>query len=350
MAWIASNTPLDQSQMENNALLLASYFSAKGWSLNAICGMLGNMQSESTINPGRWESGVVAPESGYGLVQWTPSTNVTDWLTVNNYPIDSGEGQCARIQYELDNGLQWIPTPMYPQSFKEFSTSLLKPYDLAMMFIRNYERPFDPNQPARGLQAEAWFTFLSESYFTPRLTKEGMQGARYWYSSTNPFYPAYGLPNCTCYAWGRFWEIGDWNKTGENVPTLPTGNGGEWWGSVTGYETGQIPQLGCVACYKSKSGGAGHVAIVEKLDGDTITMSNSNYYRGTEGTPEWERNYFFLSTATKQNNWEWDSDLTFQGFIYNPYARQPVPPPTPVVKKKLPYWFYLRPNYKKGMN
>ena len=38
--------------------------------------------------------------------------------------------------------------------------------------------------------------------FVPRLTRDGMQGNPYWYSR-NPFYLAgYGLPNCTCYAFG----------------------------------------------------------------------------------------------------------------------------------------------------
>lgn len=66
--------------------------------------------------------------------------------------------------------------------------------------------------------------------YTPRLDDNGIVDNFHWYSD-NPFYIAgYGLPNCTCYAWGRFWEIGDPNSTGENKPTeLPTGDGGVWW-------------------------------------------------------------------------------------------------------------------------
>lgn len=45
--------------------------------------------------------------------------------------------------------------------------------------------------------------------FTPRLTDTGILNNFHWYSD-NPFYQSgYGMPNCTCYAWGRFWEIGD---------------------------------------------------------------------------------------------------------------------------------------------
>ena len=45
--------------------------------------------------------------------------------------------------------------------------------------------------------------------FNPRLNLNGMLNNFYWYSD-NPFYQSnYGLPNCTCYAYGRFWEISD---------------------------------------------------------------------------------------------------------------------------------------------
>ena len=64
--------------MQNNAVLLWSYFKAQGWTLNAVAAMLGNMQSESTINPGIWE-GLDPFVGGYGLVQWTPYTKYSDW-------------------------------------------------------------------------------------------------------------------------------------------------------------------------------------------------------------------------------------------------------------------------------
>lgn len=62
--------------------------------------------------------------------------------------------------------------------------------------------------------------------YTPRLDDQGIMGNFHWYSD-NPFYQSgYGMPNCTCYAWGRFWEIGDVNNIGENKPTqLPLSDG-----------------------------------------------------------------------------------------------------------------------------
>lgn len=46
----SSNT-LTIEQMKINATYIWSALSYQGWTLNAVCGMLGNMQSESAINP-----------------------------------------------------------------------------------------------------------------------------------------------------------------------------------------------------------------------------------------------------------------------------------------------------------
>lgn len=37
--------------MQVNARYIWAYLQAKGWTLNAVAGVLGNMQSESSINP-----------------------------------------------------------------------------------------------------------------------------------------------------------------------------------------------------------------------------------------------------------------------------------------------------------
>ena len=44
-----SGTPT--AEQETNANIIRSFFIDKGWTINAICGMLGCMQGESTINP-----------------------------------------------------------------------------------------------------------------------------------------------------------------------------------------------------------------------------------------------------------------------------------------------------------
>lgn len=70
------------------------------------------------------------------------------------------DNNLSRIIYEVANNLQWIATSSYNYSFSDFTHSTDTPYNLAMAFLRNYERPADPNQPYRGTQAEAWYSFL----------------------------------------------------------------------------------------------------------------------------------------------------------------------------------------------
>lgn len=51
MAWISRNGYLNQSEMENNANIVISYFRSQGVNDVTIAAILGNMQAESTINP-----------------------------------------------------------------------------------------------------------------------------------------------------------------------------------------------------------------------------------------------------------------------------------------------------------
>ena len=175
--------------------------------------------------------------------------------------------------------------------------------------------------------------------FVPRLDDNGIANNPKWYSD-NPFYQSgFGLPNCTCYAWGRFWEeSNDDVNSMDNKPTqLPTGDAGVWWPRAVAsgyYETGQIPELGAVICFE-RTGHAGHVAIVEEIDATTqeITCSNSEY----------QGRYFYVTHISPDSNgrYNWGS-YVHQGFIYNPFVI-PGPPPTPTEeKKKFPWVLYAR--------
>ena len=315
MATYSSNKYLTAygTEMTANATYIYDYFTSKGWTKNSICAMLGNMQRESTINPGIWQNLDEGNTSlGLGLVQWTPATNLIDWCNSNNLNYLSIDAQCKRIIYELENGLQWITTSNYPESFSEFTQSTKDVEYLVYAFLKNYERAGVEAISERIDNAEYWFNKLSSiSSFKPRLTSDGIEGSKYWYSNKNPFYASgYGLPNCTCYAWGRFWEISDINGDGSNVPTLPTGDAGTWFENVSGYETGTKPRLGAVICWSDNSGGAGHVAIVEEIKGNgDIVVSQSGY----------ESSLFWTSTIYASNGYSY-TGKTFQGFIYNPFA------------------------------
>jgi hypothetical protein len=70
------------------------------------------------------------------------------------------DANLSRILWEVENKVQWIDKSM---SFREFTKSTDTAYNLAMKFIKAYERPKDPTQPKRGTQANFWYEFLSGS-------------------------------------------------------------------------------------------------------------------------------------------------------------------------------------------
>lgn len=165
---ISENRYLTLDEMEINAQYILDKLLSKGWTKESICGTLGNMQSESTINPGIWESLLEGNMSGgFGLVQWTPASKYTSWADSKGFAWGDIDGQIERLVYEVENGLQWISTPTYPMTFKEYVESTSSPYELAMVFIANYERPLEPNQPIRGTQADYWYEKLTGGVIPP---------------------------------------------------------------------------------------------------------------------------------------------------------------------------------------
>lgn len=142
--------------------------------------------------------------------------------------------------------------------------------------------------------------------FSPRFTEPSDDNQ--YYISTNAggnnpcieIEDGYCIPNCVGYANGRSRELS------VNQCEMPQCNAVDWFNS-TSYETGDEPRLGAVICW---SNGYGHVGVVEAIDGDTITVSQSNY-GGTR---------FFLTQLDK-------NDLNipyhpFMGFIYNPFIEE----------------------------
>lgn len=172
MAWISKNTYLSRAEQESNAVLIYGYFYNKGWSINAIAGMLGNMESESGINPGIWEDLTTDPEAyysakgrypGFGLVQWTPYTNYTNWADSKGYEWTDGIGQCEWINEQTAPAGQWIPTDNYPLSWEEFKISTESVGYLASAFLKNFERAGVEVEEERKAQAVEWYTFITGS-------------------------------------------------------------------------------------------------------------------------------------------------------------------------------------------
>lgn len=159
--WSNGNTAAGwtKKMREKNVRNLYNYFRKHGWNIAPLAAMIGNMEFESYLNPAQWEVGYAIYQGGFGLVQWTPYTNYSSWAGADwetNY-----DKQMERIQYELENGLQWIPTSVYPFSFREFSKkkkSQMSIAELTRAFEYCYERGTWNNQ--RIVNAEYWYKVL----------------------------------------------------------------------------------------------------------------------------------------------------------------------------------------------
>lgn len=181
MPWIARDGALSLEEMQNNANIVYSDYSAKGYNINTIAAICGNMQAESTINPERNEKG----GSGYGLVQWTPKDKLIEACGVLGLsPYTDGNNQLTVLDAQLlgSSGLNsWYTSaafirPYYSSgatndmvgiSGNQFKANSMG-WDvrkLTIMFMVGYERPdYDPavnHISARIQYADYWYQYFS---------------------------------------------------------------------------------------------------------------------------------------------------------------------------------------------
>lgn len=209
MGWTIGNFALSQEQMNANAVEVYKYFSGKGWSLNAISGVLGNMQSESYINPGVWQSLISGNYSGgFGLVQWTPATNYTNWASANGYGITDPNGQLYWIDALSATTGQWIPTSAYNISWSAFKVSGQSPEYLASAFLKNFERAGVEVEATRRSQARYYYNLLSKYDTNSKAIESAVQWAiniandnSHGYDQVNRWGPDYDCSSLLITAW-----------------------------------------------------------------------------------------------------------------------------------------------------
>lgn len=146
ISWHQANDYFDDygDEQYDNAVLIHAYLQNEGWTDAAIAGLLGNMQNESTINPGLWEGRIpLNVNHGYGLVQWTPAIDKYYGYAVD-HNIDINDADIngpAQLAYLIDTHVnEYYPTSAWPQTWNEFIT-MTDPEDAASVFMHNYERP-----------------------------------------------------------------------------------------------------------------------------------------------------------------------------------------------------------------
>ena len=138
--------------------------------------------------------------------------------------------------------------------------------------------------------------FSRAASFSPRLSAPAENSPYYSNAAYNPYVSAVGMlcnvPNCTTYAWGRAYEILG------TTPPLPRGDAKDWYGAVS--NKGSTPKLGAVACWNGETWG--HVAVVEEINGNNLTLSESSF----DPSIYWQPSY---KNATNMGS-------GFQGYIY----------------------------------
>lgn len=349
---------LTQSQIEANAVEIYNYFKSS-MTLEAICGLLGNIQQESELNPGQQEGGHGGSTSyGYGLIQWTPATLLLNWASANGYNWYDGAAQCKYIDeenYYTGSAVVWIPTSSYPYTWDEFK-ALTNVQTATEAYLYERERAGIAALSNRIQYANQWYTYLSGiiTPFVPR-TSLAYPPPEPWYTppgnwfAANGYAPGYGITypngNCTWYAYGRYAEVRG------AFANLPLGDAGTWYENATSFNRGDFsqgaqPQLGAIICFKDSvnpSSHPGHVTVVEQINSDgSIVVSQSGYSTSGGNT------YFWTATVRRENQYRegWYTaggrNYYCQGFIYNDNVSPPVPPTPVYTKKKMPLWMYLR--------
>lgn len=155
----------------HNATKVYNYFNNLGWSLSAICGMIGNMMHESTINPAFIEAthrsslpnaaanlsdvpnSVMLSfygSSGYGIgmVQWDGYTSTTpagqklvSFAQRYSMVWYDGDTQTFRIRREQETDIQWTTRTYYgiTWTWNNYPTNTRTPEESAHIWRRCYE-------------------------------------------------------------------------------------------------------------------------------------------------------------------------------------------------------------------
>lgn len=181
MAWYAKKYgayDIDSAEALNNATMIYNLYTSLGWSVNAICAVLGNMVAESGYNPWRWENDDVpyqddsyAYGGGYGLVQFTPARKYIydsnaqqmSGYAPNFYDVqgDATDGNAQMLF--INQYADYYSTDDYPESYAEFKQSSADVGYLTEAWCYNYERPANPSASMewRIDAAAYWYNIFS---------------------------------------------------------------------------------------------------------------------------------------------------------------------------------------------
>jgi hypothetical protein len=169
----------DEDQMEQNRICLANQLLTNGWdggyltkyeslpwTVEAIAGLFGNIQSEDqSWNPDVYQGQVYNVKKGYGFVQWTPATKYQNWVDEQGLGYYGAiENQCYRFGMEANGDYQqWVKRYGITYNFYEYTQRTDSPEDLAKAFYWCYEFSAIQDAGSRPAQARKWYNWLIEN-------------------------------------------------------------------------------------------------------------------------------------------------------------------------------------------
>ncbi len=173
---------LSPAEQVANAQYIYDYLSQKdiGWSKEAICGLLGNIQQESWFNPGVWQD-LNNTTLGYGIVQWDDATKFLNWAGLDKNSANNMAKSDAKklMNLELDfllssmkpGGGEWLPSlsaqygSPYKMTYADFIISTKNAGDLALVFHGTYERSHDDatKKQNRIDYANNWYNLIGDT-------------------------------------------------------------------------------------------------------------------------------------------------------------------------------------------
>lgn len=180
----------ESTEAIDNAYCIYNYLSGKGWTLYAICGLLGSLEVESGYNPWRWEGDAVlntydipqmmSRTHGYGLVQFTPSWDYINGFShlgsyAPNFNNRQGNPNDGHAQLEVVDGdllHKWLVRDGTPAEYRQTYSEFKQSNNLRVAvgsWLYNYEYPSHPEQTIdrRYNTAVYWFEVLSGIPPTP---------------------------------------------------------------------------------------------------------------------------------------------------------------------------------------
>ena len=174
---------INSAEAQNNMFEIYNMLS-DSFTIEAVCGILGNMGAESGWNPWRWQGDKYGLKRGYGLVQFTPAngylndygvgiTGYAPNLSPNGITsganVSDGEAQTYVIKFDLAGKYldrrSWCTyynlTNTYPFSNYKIITDL---EEATLAWLFNYEAPADRSQSVGNYRysiAQQCYTILT---------------------------------------------------------------------------------------------------------------------------------------------------------------------------------------------